>query len=130
MVLMSHFLLFALLLSGQTITSSNYDTEVVESKTPVVLEVYSNYCHACQTMIPIFSELSHTFAGQVKFAKLNIDKEGGLADELSIRAMPTFLFIKNGQIVNRHVGTISKENLSHKIDALLLPKLSGPNPAR
>jgi len=63
---------------------------------------------------PIFSELS-TEIDNVKFLKLNVEKEPELSKELKVRSVPTFLFMKNGRILDRHVGSISKEELRTKI---------------
>lgn len=86
------------------ITKANYKKEVLESKTPVILDAYATWCPPCKAVAPIFDELSNEMNGKVKFVKFNVDSEQSLAKELDITAMPTFLIFKNGKIVNRQMG--------------------------
>jgi thioredoxin 1 len=100
-----------------TISNDNYQTEIEESDLPVLVDVYSSFCPPCQTLAPIFSELSDQYAGNIKFAKINVDEELALCQKLKIHSMPTLVFMKNGKILERHVGLIDKENLVKKIDS-------------
>lgn len=86
------------------ITKANYKKEVLESKTPVILDAYATWCPPCKAVAPIFDELSNEMNGKVKFVKFNVDSEQSLAKELNITAMPTFLIFKDGKIVNRQMG--------------------------
>lgn len=97
-----------------SVTKSNYDNEVKNYQGSLVLEIYAPYCGPCKMVAPIFSELS-TEIDNVKFLKLNVEKEPELSKELKVRSVPTFLFMKNGRILDRHVGSISKEELRTKI---------------
>lgn len=102
------------------LTAENYQTEVLESEIPVVLDAYASWCGPCKIVAPIFSELNSEMSNTVKFVKLNVDKEQALAKELGIQAMPTILFFKNGEVVNRHVGVLDKEGFVSKINESLL----------
>ena len=86
------------------ITKANYKKEVLESKTPVILDAYATWCPPCKAVAPIFDELSNELSGKVKFVKFNVDSDQSLAKELDISAMPTFLIFKDGKIVNRQMG--------------------------
>ena len=99
-----------------SITQANFEKEVQESKVPVVLDVYAASCGPCKTVAPIFSEVSKQFGNRAKFAKLNVGEEFSLSKELGVRATPTFLFFKNGKVIDRHVGTIDKSDLSEKVE--------------
>jgi len=101
------------------VTKSNYDKEVKNYSGSAVLEVYAPYCGPCKMMAPIFSQLS-TEIHDVKFLKLNVEKEHKLAKELKVHSLPTFLFLKNGKVIDKHVGSISKEQLESKIKQKLL----------
>jgi thioredoxin len=92
-----------------SINSNNFQTEVIDSKVPVILDAYTDWCHYCKGVAPVFAELSNEMAGKVKFAKLNIEAEPSIAGGLKIDALPTFLFYKNGKIVDRQAGALDKE---------------------
>lgn len=98
-----------------SLTNENYAHEVTASATPVILDGYANWCAPCKAMEPILSELSIELAGTVKFGKVNVDKEQELAKQLEIQAMPTILFIKNGAILERHIGVLDKAGFQVKI---------------
>lgn len=86
------------------ITKANYKKEVLESKTPVILDAYATWCPPCKAVAPILDKLSNEMSGKVKFVKFNVDSDAALAKELNITAMPTFLMFKGGKIVNRQTG--------------------------
>lgn len=101
------------------ITSQNFEEEVSNSKTPVIIDVYATWCGPCQNIIPIFNELEKELNTKYKFAKINIDEERDLAIKYNISSIPTFLFIKNGTVVGTEVGYMNKEDLLSKIEELL-----------
>ena len=86
------------------ITKANYKKEVLESKTSVILDAYATWCPPCKAVAPMFDELSNDMNGKVKFVKFDVDSDPSFAKELDITAMPTFLMIKDGKIVNRQMG--------------------------
>lgn len=96
-------------------TKENYQKEVQECDQPVVLDVYSSFCGPCKTIAPIISELSNELSGKVKFIKLNVDQELAISQELGVCSLPTLLFLKNGKVIDRHVGVIHKNELDAKI---------------
>lgn len=97
-----------------SINSQNFQTEVLESKIPVVLDAYTDWCGYCKNVAPVFAELSNEMAGKVKFVKLNIETEASVAHGLKIEALPTFLFYKNGKIVSRQAGALDKHEFKAK----------------
>lgn len=90
------------------VTSKNFQTEVLASTTPVILDAYANWCPPCNAVAPTFSELSREMNGKIKFVKMNVDEEQSLAKELQIEKMPTFLIFKDGKVVDRQVGGMDK----------------------
>jgi len=98
-----------------SVSKENFKEEVEDSRVPVIVDFYSSFCAPCKVMAPIFAELSVECAGKVKFAKLNVDLDLAIAQQMQVRAMPTFLFIQDGKVVDSHVGLIEKEGLLEKI---------------
>ncbi len=98
-----------------TVTASNFQKEVKKFKGSVLLKVYSTMCGPCQVVKPIFSELSTELGDKVKFCKIDLSFEPELLKELEVATVPTILFIKDGKIIDRHTGLISKEDLRNKV---------------
>ena len=92
------------------VTQANFSQEVLQSEYPVVLDVYATWCGPCRASAPIFSELCEQFSDKIKFAKLDIDKESAIAQEFGVNMVPTFLFIKDGKVVEQHVGGIADKD--------------------
>ena len=101
------------------ITSHNFDEEVTKSSLPVVIDVFASWCGPCQQIAPIFDELSKELADKYKFGKINIDEERDLAIKYSVSSIPTFIFIKGGQVVGKTTGFMTKDDLKDKIESLL-----------
>jgi thioredoxin 1 len=98
-----------------SITRNNFDAEVKNSKKPVVIDVFATWCGPCQHMAPFFEELSQEFSEKYTFGTINIDEARDIAVEFGIMSVPTFLFLKNGELVSQEVGYMSKEQLHEKI---------------
>lgn len=99
-----------------SITSHNYKQEIQESKKPVILDIYATWCGPCQHVLPIFEELERELGEQYVFAKLNVDEARDIALEYQVSSVPTFVFIKNNQVVGKLLGYQSKEDLTEKIE--------------
>ena len=116
------FVLCSVSLNGAIweITQENFD-EIIGSKKPVILDVRTSWCSACQMMEPIVDEMSERYEGQIAFAKLDLDAEGELVKSFDITSLPTFLFFKSGQKkpVMREVGALSSEEFEAKISQFL-----------
>jgi len=101
------------------ITKENYDKEVMQSDRPVVIEVYADWCGPCQQMMPIFEEIEKEHSTKYKFVKLNVDEARDLAVQFGVTSIPTFVFIKEGELKGKETGYIAKEDLVMKIQELL-----------
>lgn len=99
------------------ITSENFDQEVIKSTTPVVIDVFATWCGPCKQMAPIYDELAKEVAGTYKLVKLNIDEERDVAIQYNISSIPTFIFLKDGKMVGKETGSMSKETLKNKIQS-------------
>lgn len=103
----------------QIITNDNFETEVLKSDKPVLLEFYSDSCIPCKRMSPILAEIEEQYSG-VKVGKLNIKFGSETAQKYEVMTSPTFLFFKNGSEVNRIRGVVKKPELESAVKEVLL----------
>jgi thioredoxin 1 len=101
-----------------TITDSNFDQEVLKSTSPVVLDFWAEWCGPCKMIAPILDEIASEKNGAVKIGKVNVDNNQELSARFKVRAIPTLLFFKNGEVKEQVVGMTSKKDLISKIEAL------------
>ena len=100
-----------------TVTSQNFEQEVKKSNLPVVIDVFATWCGPCKMMAPVFEELSKELAEKYKLVKVNIDEERDIAIQYNVSSIPTFLFIKDGSLVGKEMGYMSKDALMKKIES-------------
>jgi thioredoxin 1 len=100
------------------VNESNFDAEVVNTPTPVLVDFWAEWCGPCKMIAPILDEIANEKAGAVKIAKVNVDENQGLSSKFGIRAIPTLLFFKNGAVREQIVGMTSKRDLIAKLEAL------------
>ncbi len=101
------------------ITHDNFETVVLNSDKPVLVDFWAEWCGPCRMVGPIVEELSKDYEGKAVVAKLNVDEYGDIAGQFGIRNIPTLLFFKNGQVVDKQVGVAPKTALAAKLDATL-----------
>ena len=101
-----------------TLTSDNFDQEVVKSSQPVLVDFWAEWCGPCKMIAPMLDELAAEYDGKVKIGKVNIDDHQNLAAQYRINSIPTLLFFKNGQVVDQVVGARSKKDFKAKLDPL------------
>ena len=101
-----------------TLTESNFEAEVVNSTTPVLVDFWAEWCGPCKAIAPILDELATEYAGKAKIAKVNIDDFQGLAMRFRINSIPTLLFFKGGQVVDQVVGMKSKKDFKARLDQI------------
>ena len=102
-----------------TLTDANFDQEVLKSSTPVLVDFWAEWCGPCKMIAPILDELATEYDGKVKVGKVNIDQHQSIATEYGIRAIPTLLIFKNGELADQIVGLVPKEEITRKLDAHL-----------
>jgi thioredoxin 1 len=101
------------------IKGENWKTEVLESKIPVLVDFWAEWCGPCKMIAPVLDELSTELAGKIKIAKVIVDENRDLATQFSIRSIPTLLVLKDGQVKGQMVGALSKLQLQDKLAAYL-----------
>ena len=100
------------------ITNENYESLMTSGK-PVVIDFWAEWCGPCRMVGPIIDELAEEYAGKVNIGKCDVDSCDDITASYRVRNIPTIVFIKGGEVVDKHVGAISKADLKAKIDALL-----------
>jgi thioredoxin 1 len=101
------------------ITTQNFEEMVLNSDKPVLIDFWAEWCGPCRMVGPIVDDLHKDYEGKAIIGKVNVDEEQEIAAKYGIRNIPTILFFKNGEIVDKNVGVAPKIDLSKKIDALL-----------
>ncbi len=102
-----------------TITEQNFQTEVLQSVTPVLVDFWAPWCGPCKMIAPVLDEIAEEKAGTVKIGKVNVDDNGGLSQKFGVRAIPTLLIFKGGEVVSQVVGMAGKKDLIAKLDAAM-----------
>ena len=100
------------------ITNENYEAIVAESK-PTVIDFWAEWCGPCRTIAPIVEELAEEYADRVNIGKCDVDSADDVVATYRVRNIPTLVFIKDGNVVGKHVGAISRNDLVVKIEELL-----------
>lgn len=101
------------------ITDVNFDELVMKSDKPVMVDFWAEWCGPCRMIGPVVEELHTEYAGKAVIGKVNVDHNSGVAAQFGVRSIPTILFIKNGEVVDKSVGAVPKATLASKLDAIL-----------
>jgi len=102
----------AVMSSATSVNDANFDTEVLKSSTPVLVDFWAPWCGPCRAVAPTVDALSQEFAGKLKVVKLNTDESGEVAMKYAVTSIPTLMVFKNGEMVERVLGNRPKADLA------------------
>ena len=101
------------------VNDSNFDEVVIKSDKPVIVDFWAEWCGPCRIIAPIIEEIAEQYDGKALVTKCDVDNNPAVAAKYSIRNIPTVLFFKNGQIADKQVGAVPKNNFLAKLNALI-----------
>ena len=101
------------------ITSNNFEELVLKNDKPVLIDFWAEWCGPCRMVGPLIDELSNDYKGKAIVGKVNVDNEQEISSRFGIRNIPTILFFKNGEVVDKNVGLSPKKDLAQKLDSLI-----------
>jgi thioredoxin 1 len=101
------------------VTDDSFDAEVLKSETPVLVDFWASWCGPCRAIAPVVEELSEQYAGKIKVAKLNVDESPKTPGQYGIRAIPTLIMFKGGQVADQITGAVSKSHIEQALQKLL-----------
>ncbi len=98
------------------VTDDTFETEVLQSDVPVLVDYWAEWCSPCKMIAPVLSEIAEEYSGKLRVAKLNIDENPATPPKYGIRGIPTLMLFANGQVEATKVGALSKSQLAAFID--------------
>ncbi len=101
------------------VTDDNFESEVLNSDTPVLVDYWAEWCGPCKMIAPILEEIATEYGDKIKIAKLNIDENQNTPPKYGIRGIPTLMIFKNGNVEATKVGAVSKSQLAAFIDSTI-----------
>lgn len=101
------------------ITDSNFEELVLKSDKPVLVDFWAEWCGPCKMVGPVIEEMAKEYDGKAVIGKVNVDMNSAISMNYGIRNIPTLLYFKNGQVVDKQVGVVPKAVLAGKLDAQL-----------
>ncbi|HBO84140.1 MAG: thioredoxin [Deltaproteobacteria bacterium GWC2_42_11] len=101
------------------VTDSNFDTEVLKSPIPALVDFWATWCAPCRAIAPVVEEMADAYAGKVKITKMNVDENPATPGKYGVRGIPTLILFKNGQVVDQVVGAVPKTQIKALIDKVL-----------
>lgn len=101
------------------ITDGNFEELVLKSDKPVLVDFWAEWCGPCRMIGPVVEELHGEYEGKAVIGKVNVDNNPNVSVQFGVRNIPTILFIKGGEVVDKVVGAVPKAQLAAKLDAIL-----------
>lgn len=103
------------------INESNFESEVLQSDQPVLVDFWAEWCGPCKMITPVLDEIATELAGRVKVAKVNVDSNPALAGRFGIQSIPTLLYFAGGELRDQSIGAVGKRIILGKLEKLAVP---------
>ena len=100
-------------------TDANFEEKALKSDKPVIIDFWAEWCGPCRMVAPIIEELAKDYDGKAIIGKVDVDANNEISAKYGIRNIPTILFLKNGEVMDKQVGAVQKSVLAEKLDKLL-----------
>lgn len=100
-------------------TDSNFESEVEQSNTPVLVDFWAEWCGPCRMIAPAVEELAGEYEGKAKIGKVNVDNNPNVSVKYGIRSIPALLIFQNGEVVDQIIGAVPKSQIKKQLDAQL-----------
>ena len=100
-------------------TDSNFKEVALDKEGVAVVDFWAEWCGPCRLVGPVIDDLSKDYEGKATIGKVNVDNNPEISMKYGVRSIPTILFLKNGEVVDKHVGTATKQTLANKLEAIL-----------
>ena len=101
------------------LTDGNFESEVLQSSIPVLVDFWASWCGPCKAIAPLIDEVAAEYQGKIKVGKVNLDDNQGTPATYGVRGIPTLILFKNGEVVDQIVGAVPKIQLKSLIDKAL-----------
>jgi len=102
-----------------TIEEDNFDLEVLQSKIPVLVDFWAQWCGPCRMVAPVVEELAEEYEGRISFGKVDVDQNPKIASQFGIMSIPTLILFKDGKPISNIVGFRPKDQLKQNLDEVL-----------
>lgn len=103
-------------MAAPTVTDATFEPEVLQSSIPVLVDFWAPWCGPCRALKPVIDELAGEYEGKVKIVAMNVDENPATPGKFGVRAIPTLIFFKNGEVTEQMTGAASKANLKEMLD--------------
>jgi thioredoxin 1 len=104
-------------MSHKVVTDQSFQVDVLDAKTPVVVDFWAEWCGPCRMIAPSLEELSNEYDGKLTIAKMNIDENPQTPTRYGVRGIPTLMIFRNGQVAATKIGALPKTKIKEWIDA-------------
>ena len=101
------------------ITDGSFDSDVIRSDLPVLVDFWAAWCGPCKAIAPVIQEIAIEYSGKVKVGKVDVDQNNQIAMQYGIRSIPTFLILKDGKVIDQVVGAVPKKNITDLLDKVI-----------